>query len=306
MKNVFLTYNNEKLQDGVFAQIQRQLAIYSISKSLHFRFIYSPIIDLIVTQLDNFQNESEIKKFINKINNNFRLPSSSNFEDFDRVIDIEIPSVFYLFRVKFKYFTSNKKILVRITNPYKIMENYPISYKPSVEAFKKLKKINDLEGNFIVAHIRRGISLDHVSPGEGISRMLNEEYYLEVLNKISTETSSFLKLIILTDAPESDFLYEPINKDYSKWNQYEAYKRGRKVLIQGHKFALINEMYKGEVVVIRGGDLLQAFNFMKNAKFLIMSRSSMSYVGAVLNDKGRIFYPPNFWHKSQKNWIKSS
>jgi len=37
-----------------------------------------------------------------------------------------------------------------------------------------------------------------------------------------------------------------------------------------------------------------------------MSRSSVSYVGALLNSEGKIYYPPDFWHNPLKKWVKIS
>ena len=54
--------------------------------------------------------------------------------------------------------------------------------------------------------------------------------------------------------------------------------------------------------LIAGGDPLDALCLMSNADFLIMSKSSLSFTGAVLNSKGKIFYPVGFWHPALNKW----
>ena len=282
------------------------MAIYSISKYFKFMFICSPIKDVIVTQLDSFQNNNQIESFLERANKLFDLPNSDKERDFDQVIDIEIPTFIDLLVVKLKAIVKNKKIKIQVTNPYRIMENYPLNYKKSMKILENFTRLESKNENLIVAHIRRGISFEHISPGEKISRMLNEEYYIGIIKKITTGTSQPFKLLILTDAPEFDTFYQPIEKDYEKWNQYNHYKQGRKVQIQGHSFSKIKETFGGEIEIIRGGDVLDAIEQIRRASYFIMSRSSMSYVGALLNERGKIYYPPDFWHKPMKNWIKNN
>jgi hypothetical protein len=48
-------------------------------------------------------------------------------------------------------------------------------------------------------------------------------------------------------------------------------------------------------------DLKDTFTALVGSDILVTSRSSFSYIAAILND-GEIYYLP-FWHKPKKNWI---
>jgi hypothetical protein len=41
---------------------------------------------------------------------------------------------------------------------------------------------------------------------------------------------------------------------------------------------------------------------MSDADFLLIGKSSFSFVGALLNSKGLVI-SPNFWHKGPESWL---
>ena len=103
--------------------------------------------------------------------------------------------------------------------------------------------------------------------------------------------------------PENDVYYKPLDKDKKEWEQFDRYKGDSGILIQGHKFEIILEYFEGNCKIIRGGDIDKAIDIIRTAGYFVMSRSSMSFVGALLNTEGKIYYPPNFWHKPLRKWI---
>ena len=53
------------------------------------------------------------------------------------------------------------------------------------------------------------------------------------------------------------------------------------------------------------GDPIEALEAMATADLLMMSRSSFSYVAAILNEEGIVIYHP-FWHSPLPEWIVAS
>lgn len=70
-----LTYNDE-IDDGVGAQLQRIIGIYSLSVKYGIPYVHSGIKNLLITALDPYQTEEELNIFIQRINELFYLPSS--------------------------------------------------------------------------------------------------------------------------------------------------------------------------------------------------------------------------------------
>ena len=51
-----------------------------------------------------------------------------------------------------------------------------------------------------------------------------------------------------------------------------------------------------------GGDPLDVIKSLASADHLILSRSSFGYVAAILNPKGQVYFPSQFWHVPMKGW----
>ncbi len=75
MKRIYLTYDNLAKQDGIGAQLQRILAIYSISKKLRFNYCHSKILRTIEERAHNATPELDLLKLIEQVNTVFELPS---------------------------------------------------------------------------------------------------------------------------------------------------------------------------------------------------------------------------------------
>lgn len=312
-QRVYLTYNPNVLQDGYFSQLQRQLAIYSVAKRFKFSYYHTLVSNVTITPLDPYQTKNESNDFTSRYNKIYNFRGDFNAVSFAKVIEIDSPNLLQIYWEGFKSFFSRKTILIKIVLPYRIIERIPEIYsyavrdlKPKVDSSKKIKHYPSENKPSIVMHIRKGCLESHITPGENAPRALSTSYFIGVLRHImiSKSFSKSISLIILTDAPESDFYYEPITEQKHLWNQFEYLEVKSKIKVSGHNFKEITEIYPGEVKIIRGGDAHQAVSIMKEATHLVMSRSSMSYVGALLNSKGRIYYPPNFWHKPLKSWIQ--
>ena len=308
MGKLFLAYDNSEIQDGYFAQLQRQINIYHIAKTLRMGFVINHIVDVTVTQLDNFQEPTEITEYLNSMNAIYDFPSSESKPKFDEEIKLSNISIFCILKLKIKCIMFRKNILALIVNPYGLTER-KYFLRPSKSIIKNFNLHNNLSEEKIVLHIRRGVQVDHVVPGEKTTRALNDDYFADKLKDILDFDSNakLYELVILTDAPETTYSYLPISKDKAKWeSEFFANMKDKSVLIQGHKFENLISVFPGTSRIIRGGDPQQAIDEMRSAKHFVMSRSSMSFIGAFLNERGTIYYPPNFWHKPLKNWIKCS
>jgi hypothetical protein len=303
MGKMFLTYNNEEIQDGYFAQLQRVMAIRAIAEKYKFFYFHSEIINLVPTQLDSFQSEIQIQSYLKNINKKYSYESDPHYSNFDKVVDLLAPTLNMLILLRIKNMVSNKSLLVRITIPYRIMEKTPDSYKFSIDLLNKKSDVHRVDKELIVIHARRGVAIQHVLPGEKSVRVLDDVYFLTIIKRIVSESKSISNLVILTDAPENDVYYKPLDKDKNVWQQFDSYKSDSGILIQGHKFKIIVENFEGNCKIVRGGDLDKAIEIIKSAGHFVMSRSSMSFVGALLNTEGKIYYPPNFWHKPLRKWI---
>jgi len=304
-KKVFLTYNSEVLQDGYFSQLQRQFAIYSIAKKYNFSYQFTPVSNITITPLDPFQTKTEETSYITEYNRIYNFGEGLEKIKFAKIVEMHTPTLYLIFWEGIKSIFIGGNVLIKIVIPYRIIEKTPENYFYAVNHvlpnFDPVRK-----KSHIVMHIRKGFLDSHITPGENSPRALSTQYFISVLThifKLYLDLKS-TTLTIVTDAPENDFYYKPISEQKYLWEQFKYLENMNGVKVSGHSFNEIKQYFPGEVNIIRGGDAQQAISIMRVADHLVMSRSSMSYVGALLNTTGTIYYPPDFWHKPLKKWVK--
>lgn len=304
-KKIYLTYNPKVLQDGYFSQLQRQLAIYAVAKRYKFSYYFTAISDVTITPLDPYQTKMEVDSYTSEYNKIYEIRENFDEIEFVKIIEINSPSLYQIYWEGIKSVFIAGKVLVKIVLPYRIIEKSPEIYSYAIK--RVVSNVIHVENkSSIVMHIRKGCLESHITPGESAPRALSTSYFIAVLSHImkSKSFTTPISLTIVTDAPEADYYYEPVIEQKHLWKQFEYLELKNKVKVSGHSFNEIKEFFPGKVKVIRGGDAQQAVSIMKQADHLVMSRSSMSYVGALLNTSGTIYYPPDFWHKPLKDWIE--
>ena len=304
-KKFFLTYNPKLIQDGYCAQLQRQIGLIAIAKKFGMSFTLTNIESITITPMDGNSDEEEAKNFINSLNSKFFKNYSKNEIEFNKIIDIPTPTLKHFFRILIMNFALHGKVLIQIANPSGVIEKFPNSY---IKATRSLITSRKSDSNMIeiVAHIRMPSSLDHIVPGENKSRYLSETYYITIIDEIlrSANSNEIYRITVLTDAPEFDTKFNVIDSQKEKYMQYDYLINNNAILVQGHSLIKLKEKFGEKVNIIRGGDLYDALELMGKANYFIMSRSSMSFIGGLINMKGKVFYPPDFWHKPMKKWIK--
>jgi len=303
-----LTYDNCKKQDGVGAQIQRIFAIYTLADRFRLNYLHSPIISLAIHPLDNYQTQEELEMFLKKLNCAVTLQEGIRLR-FDRTVVINSLDIYRLFWISFTDKIMRRTSLLKIIEPYSIVDHFPDQYSRVLKGLKcdyfkqktDLKKPNSTVT--MVVHYRRGVGGFVIQPGESISRELDFNYYFESVKDILKDLPDKNGLIVkvLSDAPDEDFYFEPNKNQEYLWKDTPRFIDGR-VLVKGIKIREQIQDFGIPCEFIVGGDPLEALRIMSQAKFLIMSRSSLSYVGAILNPEGTIVFEGCFWHKPMTSW----
>jgi len=310
MGKLYLKYDPKAITDGYFAQLQRQIGIFSITKIFRCEYLHCAIEELTVTQLDDFQTREQIDSFLDEMNSIYNLPSSKKSPNNPKEIKQISLTLKELFILRLSTFISRRDTVISLAIPYGVIERkfFINQLQKTINHFPKIEsKLTDQKT--IVMHIRRGVKIEHIVPGENNPRVLTDEYFLNVSKKIIEKNKMFnnFALVILTDAPGDNIIYKPVPKDKEVWEkEFDRFKNNDGIEIEGHRFSAFIDTFKTSVQILRGGNLQTCLEIMATADHFIMSRSSMSYVGALLNKNGVIYYPPNFWHKPLKNWMKIS
>jgi hypothetical protein len=152
----------------------------------------------------------------------------------------------------------------------------------------------------ISIHYRQGVGGKAIYPGQKIPRELDADYFIAILRRLATKDRS---ITIFTDAPESDFEFVPTKEQLHLWVDTPGFHKGV-VSVKGLNLEKYFSSAGYDVNVVSGGSLLEALISMAKSETLIMSRSSLSYVAALLNKSSQIYYPSEFWHPPLARWIK--
>jgi hypothetical protein len=305
---VTLTYDADAVQDGSGAQIQRLIGIRAVAERYRLGYLHTEIKNLTITQLDPFQTPRALSRYLTKLNNRFYFSSTSK-HPYDKEIWLTNLSRKEILNYVLFSFIKNESILLHITMPYHSIDHRPDLYKL---ASKKLEwfsshSYKDNVKKMIVIHLRLGADPKHIDPGKSFPRSLSLHYYEKILNELLSSddfNKQDYEIVILTDAPEMTTFY-PIQGEFQRKQWAEAGYRIKngKTKITGFdlkRSAFAN--YEG-LRIIRGGDPLRSIELMAQADVLIMSKSSFSYVGGILNEKGIVYYPARFWHPPLSSWI---
>lgn len=250
------------LQDGIGAQLWRKLYLMSYAKYYNLLFEDTPITDFLIHESDKVYSEEEKIDFINKFNKILKNPwENVDFSNKDN-------------------FVLSEKVGLGYEKLYKNAGIIPGPW-PFLQVAKEFSTIEKTENN-VVIHIRRG----NVIPEN--PRWVEESVYLEMLqelpNFLKTQNIFPDRVIILTDAPDINKKYKPINQNQlDKWRQAHLYKDDNDSFeITSINFELFKNTFPG-IEILNNLDTYSAFLMMIMAKVLITGRSAFSQSAGLLS-----------------------
>lgn len=304
-RSITLTYNADENDDGTGAQIQRILGIYSVSRKYGFNYLHTPVKNLLIFPLDSSQDPYEAEKYLKRMNDYFKLPTDDSLQ-FDKITSKSTISVGYLRRLKLQmHFGKPKRILVRVSNPNLIVDTYPDILRFAVSDLIQPSIINLVAKVSIILHIRGTVQKDLIIKGEVEPRSLPVSYYKDKLRDILALIDADLdyEIKVFTDTPKRSLSFEPRPQDIETWNKSGHSIVDGKIQVDGLDLEKDFQDFGSEIEFIYGGDPLDAIIQMSRADYFVMSRSSFSYIAAILNPNGIVYCPPKFWNSPLANWI---
>jgi hypothetical protein len=309
-RNLVLTYDNESKNDGLGAQIQRVLGIAGLANLLHTGYLHTGIKNVAVHPLDPYQEKEDYFKFISEVNKFLAMPSSTHVfftKDSGSTQESRSPSRRSLIRAAVSSWPQKTARVYPVVEPYFMIDTWPNHYRHCLSQLtRKLEPLNRCgDSPKVVIHYRWGVGGMAIQNGEKFPRELPLKYFLSVLDQLVRQNGGLPleSLTVLTDAPESEVIFEPPSDQAGLWEGSPSFEAG-KMYVKGADFFDVFIQYAKEVKIVRGGSALEAIKRMANAEVLVLSKSSLSYVAGILNNSGTIYYPPNFWHPRLRGWKK--
>lgn len=291
--NLAITYANDKNTDGAGAQLQRIYGIYALSRFLNVPYIHTPIGWLGYHGLSALESNTASPVLTSEYNRIFDIPSDIELPEQKIAVDMMDVDAGRIQQLQSTAETAGEFHLVRILYPYPVTDRYPDLYRhaTAISPFQRVRS----EVFRLAIHVRRGELFAIFG-----DRMLPNSYYVscalrlvETLNKLDIPFVCEL----YTEIPSKPFVVTP------QHHGIEGRIAGDIVFDPG-----MNRLEDFDIVPnlqrFINDDPIDTLRRMATSDALILSRSSYSYVGAILNANGIVIYHP-FWHNPMKEWLIS-
>jgi hypothetical protein len=293
---VAVTYDNQIMADGVGSQLLRIYGLYALSRALHTKYIHTPLgrveyqgfLPLITGRSD--------PDFVARYNAFFSLPSDDfDLESCERV-RIHILYQDALERYREHAAATGHPVLLQAIHPYGYTDRHP-------EAFQALRAVSPYRAHRVVGPIRVCIHLrwgDVSVPGrtDGQDRLLPNKYYLRVcgavLDALRQQGAPFV-VRLHTEVPARRYTLYPDTRGLFFWLNHP-------VTVDPSEYVLDDFEVLPNLEKVLNVDAREALDDFATADVLILSLSSLGYVGGLLNPHGLVIYAP-WWHPALPDWL---
>lgn len=286
-KNVWLTYDDEALTDGIGAQFQRVLGFYALSRAMGANYYHTPIKRLDYTGIPTdgrLSSEESIARFSNLV----ALQTDAGWPGMEamRVIELGTSPVEMVRLVKL--IEPGVPTLVRSMNPYPEIEKTPGHWQYLRPILRQIQRVEGAPR--IAVHVRRGDLHFYAK-----DRLVPNSYYIDGARRLAA---------LFPGQPHVVELYSESPKvgttvaasDMAPW-----YNQGD-TLIEADRDGFEDFDVLPNLVKFINLNVADTVEQMASADALVMSKSSLSMVAALLNPDRPIIYCP-FWHKPMPGWM---
>jgi hypothetical protein len=286
---LYLTYNNNGFTDGAGAQIQRIISIYLVAKYYKLGYIHSKLLRMSYQGAKCLENNEEDSTQIERYNSLFTLPSSVDNITFDRTYSSEHLSEELINNLK----GGDGNTLLSVIFAHGLVDRKPELLLQSF-TLPWIQPLN-IVPIVIAVHVRRG-ELFVVDS----DRMLPNSYYINCMKTLS-------QLFIEANVPYEFHLHTEI---ISKPTLVTPTHHGITERIKTPVLIKPEDNHIEEFSVIPNikyrinEDPVETLKALSSANILLASRSSFSYVAAILSSRasGVVLFHP-FWHSLSPAWI---
>ena len=292
--SIALTYANDKLMDGAGAQLQRIYGIYSVSRFLGLPYIHSPLKRIGYQGLSALERNSSTAGLESRYNRIFAIPSDIELPSGAEIHETVHAEPDMIQRIQLDAAASGKFGLIRIWFPYSITDRTPDLYQHAQAISPFSRTPSDVFR--LAVHVRRGEEFVIDS-----DRMLPNSYYASCAMQFA---GCLQKLEIpfvcelYTEVASQAFVVTP------RHHGIDGRIPGN-VTIDPRMNSLEDFEVLPNLVRFINSDPIETLGRMATADALVLSRSSYSYVAAILSVGGIVVYHP-FWHSPMKEWLVSN
>lgn len=289
-----VTFDAQRHKDGAGSQLHRVLGIYALSRRLGVPYIHTPFLDIGYHGLRALEDNAPDPDFLGAFNRTFAIrsdvlsPAAHREVHLRRVDDASMSQLLETSR------DGGAPIVARIVFPHGIMDRDPGGY----EACRPLSPFRATRPRGralrVALHVRRG-ELFVVDS----HRMLPNAYYVDAAKRIGGVLGAL-------GVPHAIELHTEVStREIVVGPEHHGIKRriGEPVVVH----AGMNQLEDFDAIpgLVRriNEPALECLEALATADILVMSRSSFSYVAAVLNSASAVVLYHPFRHAPLASWL---
>jgi hypothetical protein len=295
-KKLVLTYDGSVLTDGAGAQLQRIYGTYAVARLLGAAYLHSPLSRVDYQGLAALERNVADPAFHHRLNEVFRIQSDvSPSDEFHEVHlrDISMDAVAHLAAAFDRNESGGRPILARLVFPYGIADRFPDCYEVCKRVSPFAPPTQTDRTWRVAVHVRRGDLL----PLESSDRMLSNAYFIAVAQSVAQVLEALeidFQIELYTEVPDQSFVVTPGHHGIE--HRISAPFVFHPALSRVDEFRVLPNL-----VPCINGEAIDCLRGLATADVLVMSRSSFSYLGGILNRDAIVLYHP-FWHSALSSW----
>jgi|688.fasta_scaffold40554_3 hypothetical protein len=322
MKRNFLTsryslcisYDNLAICDGAGAQIQRIVEIYGVCRLYNYQFSNVDILKIDSNPGDGMNTEAEKNKFIFLLNDIFVRPLSNCNHDIHT--DVKTIWNFLVNRLNFPriWLRINQFVNIGKNNSRLVLSDLSFTKKLDSDLYFFYKnKIHSTEKFIKWVKLDKAPEIQIHFQGAKTSRQRMAERYIEpkklieLLQKIKNNYPEY-QTLLHTDLDMKNENWNVVDSQTPEtiryWQESGLIDKNNKVVL--NKIDPRSIFSESEIdQVLTAVSPLDVWKQMANADILICAKSSLSFIGALINIKPSVqIYVPNGFINYPTNWNK--
>jgi hypothetical protein len=292
---VVLTYDNSHCTDGVGSQLQRIYGTYAIARFLGASYLHTPLRRVDNQGLTALERNATDPGYHRQFNDLFHIESdvlpTADFHT-TRLPNISLEALDQLVTMFDDGATGGRPSLVQLEVPFGLADRFPDCYEACKEISPFAPSVREGLPLRVAIHVRRGELLLVES-----HRMLPNGYYVSVAQRVAQALEALgieYQLELHTETAGAEFIVQP---GYPGIPDRVTGSVISPDMCRLDEFSVLPDLAR-----CINDTTIDCLRKLATADVLVMSRSSFSYVAAILNKTGIILCYP-FWHSALSSWL---
>ena len=298
LKNLALAYAPELLMDGSGSQLHRMYGVYALSRAYNISYVHSPLEEIGYQGVRSLEKNKNDFELVARYNKKFHIKSDVDVP-LDAIItnQFQAKEDFLLEQIKKAEQNPSSFFLLRIGFPMTITDAKPSVFEHARILSPFPKKVSSVFR--IAIHVRWGdLPIGHED------RLLPNEYYIAAATKVIQMLEKWKIPFVCelhTEMPTTSFVVTP--QHHGVKNRIKEYRLKESVMLTPEQYRVSDFEVIPNLHKRINEDPIETLEALATADFLIMSKSSFSYLAALFNQEGRSLYAP-FWHPPMSEWLR--